>query len=53
MAFGLGTLRWSPQEFWRATPRELTAAAQGLRGGAPTPAPRARELAALMREFPD
>ena len=53
MAFGLGCLRWSPQEFWRATPRELAAAAQGLRGGAPVAAPSARDLAALMQAFPD
>ena len=53
MAFGLGGLRWSPQEFWRATPRELAAAAQGLRGGAPVAAPSASDLAALMHAFPD
>jgi uncharacterized phage protein (TIGR02216 family) len=53
MAFGLGVLRWSPQEFWRATPRELVTAAQGLRGGPPAEAPRASELSALMRMFPD
>ena len=53
MAFGLGRLRWSPQEFWRATPRELAAAAQGVRGGTPVAAPSARDLAALMQAFPD
>ena len=53
MAFGFGCLRWSPQEFWRATPRELAAAAQGVRGGAPVAAPSARDLAALMQAFPD
>ncbi|MCE3246616.1 MAG: hypothetical protein K0R41_441 [Geminicoccaceae bacterium] len=53
MAFGLGTLRLSPEEFWRATPRELIAAADGLRGGPPLAAPDASELAALMRAFPD
>jgi uncharacterized phage protein (TIGR02216 family) len=53
MAFGLSVLRWSPEEFWRATPRELIAAATGLRGGPPAAAPSAQELAALMRTFPD
>ncbi|HEX8662972.1 MAG TPA: rcc01693 family protein [Beijerinckiaceae bacterium] len=53
MAFALGVLRWSPEEFWRATPRELAAAAAGLRGGAPAEAPSAGDLAALMRAFPD
>ena len=52
MAFALGVLRWSPQEFWRATPRELAAAATGLRGP-PVEAPSADDLAALMRAFPD
>jgi uncharacterized phage protein (TIGR02216 family) len=51
MAFALGVLRWSPQEFWRATPRELAAAA-GLRG-TPAEAPSAGDLAALMQAFPD
>jgi uncharacterized phage protein (TIGR02216 family) len=53
MAFGLGLLRWSPQEFWRATPRELIAAADGLRGGPPVAAPSASELTALMQAFRD
>ena len=53
MRFGLGVLRWSPEEFWRATPRELIAAAQGLRGRAPLTPPSARDLAGLMRAFPD
>ena len=52
MAFALGVLRWSPQDFWRATPRELAAAATGLRG-VPAEAPGAGDLAALMRAFPD
>jgi uncharacterized phage protein (TIGR02216 family) len=53
MAFALGVLRWSPQDFWHATPRELIAAADGLRGGPPVAAPSARDLAALMRAYPD
>src|SRR5215207_9031112 len=53
MTFGLGRVRWSPQEFWRATPRELAAAAQGLRGDGLVAAPSARDLAALTQAFPD
>jgi uncharacterized phage protein (TIGR02216 family) len=52
MAFALGVLRWSPEEFWRATPRELAAAVAGLRG-TPAEAPSAGDLAALMQAFPD
>ena len=53
MALGLGLLRWSPQDFWRATPRELAAAAaQGL-PAARRSLRRARDLAALMQAFPD
>ncbi|MDP4021408.1 phage tail assembly chaperone [Methylobacterium sp. NEAU 140] len=33
LAFGLGTLRWRPRDFWAATPVEL-AAALGRRGRA-------------------
>jgi uncharacterized phage protein (TIGR02216 family) len=53
MALGLGCLRWSPQAFWRATPRELAAAARGWRGGEPAGAPTAQDLARLMQAFPD
>jgi uncharacterized phage protein (TIGR02216 family) len=53
MAIGLGVLRWSPREFWRATPRELMAATEGFRGRpAPEPA-TSRDLARLMLAFPD
>lgn len=53
MALGLGVLRWSPTEFWRATPRELIAAwnahtcKQSL-----APAGRG-DLERLMVAFPD
>jgi uncharacterized phage protein (TIGR02216 family) len=53
MAFGLGILRWAPAAFWRATPRELMAAAQGLRGGPMTLPASSQDLAKLMRAFPD
>ncbi len=49
MGFCFGVLRWSPDTFWRATPREL-AAALGPTGA--EPAGRA-DLARLMTLFPD
>lgn len=52
MAFGLGTLRLSPQAFWSMTPRELTAAARALHG----PAPESMDetaLTALCTRYPD
>lgn len=50
MALGLGTLRWRPRDFWRATPRELIAAA----GLSRTPAGLARaDLDRLLAAFPD
>ena len=52
MAFGLGVLRWSPTEFWRATPRELAAAYEGLNGRSSGPAGRA-DLRSMMAAFPD
>ncbi len=49
MQFGLGTLRLSPTEFWRSTPRELA----GAFGPAP-PQPLLRQkLFSLMEDFPD
>jgi uncharacterized phage protein (TIGR02216 family) len=50
LAFGL--LRWSPDQFWRATPRELAAAFEGLFPPRAEPASRA-DLARLMGAFPD
>ncbi len=46
MAFGLGVLRWPPETFWRATPRELAAAA-GLQAAS---APDVEALRRLMDE---
>ncbi len=46
----LTRLRWTPESFWHATPREL-AAALGDAGGA-LPPTRA-ELAMLMQAHPD
>ncbi|PSC04521.1 phage tail assembly chaperone [Alsobacter soli] len=54
MAFGLGVLRLTPGAFWRMTPRELAAAAEGVFGRRRGTAPPTRAaLADLMRLFPD
>lgn len=48
MQLGLGTLKLSPSEFWRSTPREISAAF-----GAP-PQPMLRQkLDEMMERFPD
>jgi uncharacterized phage protein (TIGR02216 family) len=52
MAAALGPLRWSPDTFWRATPRELGAALQDLAPPSAPPASRA-DLARLMQAHPD
>jgi uncharacterized phage protein (TIGR02216 family) len=52
MALGLGVLRWSPTEFWRATPRELMAAYLGLNGRSSEPAGQS-DLRRMMAAFPD
>ena len=52
-AFALGVLRWPPETFWRATPRELIAAAEGLTGGTAAAPTGAADLDRLMRAFPD
>ncbi|MCC0809138.1 phage tail assembly chaperone [Methylobacterium sp. W2] len=50
MALGLNALRWSPRDFWAATPRELIAAAG--RGGR-RDAASAADLRRLMEAYPD
>jgi uncharacterized phage protein (TIGR02216 family) len=52
MAFGLGVLKLSPDQFWRMTPRELALALEGVHGRAPEPLTRGA-FAALMERFPD
>lgn len=52
MTAALCLLRWTPQTFWRATPREL-AAALGAFALSHPPAPDRAALAALMERFPD
>ena len=52
MAAAFGPLRWSPDTFWRATPRELAAALASLAPPRAPPATRA-DLARLMQAHPD
>jgi uncharacterized phage protein (TIGR02216 family) len=52
MAFGLGRLRLAPREFWAATLRELSAAAEAMGGGRGPPMARAA-LDELIRRYPD
>jgi uncharacterized phage protein (TIGR02216 family) len=53
MGFGLGTLRLSPDAFWRMTPRELACAVEAVAGpAAPPPLDRA-DFARLLARFPD
>jgi uncharacterized phage protein (TIGR02216 family) len=54
MAAGLGLLRLSPAVFWSMTPKELTAALNGLLGPAASTTTFARaDLTSLMSRFPD
>ncbi|TVR10469.1 MAG: phage tail assembly chaperone [Salinarimonadaceae bacterium] len=53
MAFCLGRLRWTPRDFWNATPRELAAALDGSGAASRAQAPTRAVLAALMARFPD
>lgn len=53
MAFGLGTLKLPPRQFWAMTPRELAAAHEGATGRrAAAPLDRAA-LERLMTMHPD
>ena len=45
-------LGWRPEEFWRATPAELTAVLAALAGGGDAPV-TGDELARLKEMFPD
>nr|WP_277925908.1 phage tail assembly chaperone [Sphingomonas sp. JXJ CY 53] len=47
VAFG-----WSPDAFWGATPAELNALVQAVRGDAPAPCDRAT-IDMLKERFPD
>ncbi|MFC1456277.1 phage tail assembly chaperone [Microvirga arabica] len=50
---GLSILRWSPEIFWSATPRELLAAWEGLSGGRRIEPASSGDLRRLMEAFPD
>ncbi|MGP9821287.1 phage tail assembly chaperone [Salinarimonas sp. NSM] len=52
LAAALGPVGWTPDTFWRATPRELAAALSGRGFGIPD-APSRATLAALMAAHPD
>ncbi|GHA29311.1 hypothetical protein GCM10007989_26110 [Devosia pacifica] len=52
MAFGFGVLKLSAHEFWGLTPRELTAAFEGL-NGPQRGAPGRAALNTMMERFPD
>ncbi len=52
MGFGLGRLRLSPAEFWAATLRELSAAAEGIGGVRGAPIERGA-LDELIKRYPD
>jgi uncharacterized phage protein (TIGR02216 family) len=53
MTLGLGILRWSPETFWTATPRELIAAWEGLHGVQRIEPALDSDLRRLMEAFPD
>lgn len=53
MAFGLGHLRWPPDVFWTASPREIIAASEAFRAAPAGEAPARGVLDALMRDHPD
>jgi uncharacterized phage protein (TIGR02216 family) len=54
MATGLGLLRLSPAVFWSMTPKELTAALNGLLGPErPTSGFTRSDLGELLERFPD
>jgi uncharacterized phage protein (TIGR02216 family) len=52
LRLALGGLGWTPEAFWRATPRELAAALEGRFGRAVAPAGRS-SLERLMAAYPD
>ncbi len=52
MAFALGRLGWSPDAFWRSTPREIAAAVTRLAPRADR-APGRAALEGLIARFPD
>lgn len=53
MAFGLGRLRWTPDAFWAASPREILAAIEAHQPLQWGDAPSRATLSALMQAHPD
>ncbi|MGO4704520.1 phage tail assembly chaperone [Microvirga sp. 2MCAF38] len=53
LSFGLGVLRWNPDTFWHATPRELIAAWETLNGVHKSQPATSRDLRRMMEAFPD
>ena len=53
MMLALSILRWSPETFWRATPRELMAGAQALHGGRRIEPALRGDLRRMMEAFSD
>ncbi len=53
MMLGLGVLRWSHDQFWSTTPRELMAAWDGLNGGRRMEPAMSHDLRRMMETFPD
>jgi uncharacterized phage protein (TIGR02216 family) len=53
MAFGLGRLGWAPDQFWKATPREIGAALRAHQQAPAMAATQRTALHALMAAHPD
>lgn len=53
MAFGMGRLGWPPEQFWRATPREIGAALNAHRRVQPASVPERAAFRELMAAYPD
>jgi uncharacterized phage protein (TIGR02216 family) len=53
MAFGLGRLGWAPDQFWKATPREIGAALRAHQQAPAMAATQRTALHELMAAHPD
>lgn len=49
----MGRLGWPPEQFWRATPREVGAALTAHQPAQPALAPERSALRELMAAYPD
>jgi uncharacterized phage protein (TIGR02216 family) len=52
MTFGLGTLKLPPDEFWRSTPLEISAALRAFSNVVSAP-PSRKQFEEIMARFPD